>query len=196
MNLIATRLRPRAADEIPSEPGICIDGGFIAEVGEPVRERVALGVRLAEFPDVHFSIEATKKNVLVESDALAPRLDEAEREAKRLGQGDWYARIKVFRKGARFIENWSGFEVLARKPAQASERESHDFAFLSHGEPKNPLLPVLDVMLHSGVRGNQKGGVKPSITDEEAVVLWDKLTNSIRVRPTVGRAPAALGKSA
>lgn len=185
INLVATHLRARAPDEIPREPGICIDGGFVADVGESLRERFTLGVRLKEFPDVQLSIAATKKDKLVESDALEPRLEEAERDANSLGYGDWYARIKVFRTGPRIIEKWSGFEVLARKPAQETERESHEFAFLSQGEPKNPLLPVLDVMLNTGVKDNVNGMVRPSITDEEAVALWDKLTSSIRVRPTV-----------
>jgi hypothetical protein len=132
----------------------------------------------------------TKKDVLVASDAIEPRLAQAEEEAKRSGAGGWFSRIKVFRRGPRQVGQWTGFEVLVRKPAQEREGESHEFAFLSQGEPKDPLLPVLDVQLNTGVEGNQIGAKRPSVTDEEAIAIWDRLIGTIRVRPT-GDANAA-----
>jgi len=41
----------------------------------------------------------------------------------------------------------------------------------------------LDLSLHTGVKGNTTGGTRPSITDDEAVLLWDRLTTSVRPRP-------------
>jgi len=61
LNLISTKIRPRAEDELPDEPGICLDGAFISEPSAPIYEAVALGVRLHQFPDVHFSLELVKK---------------------------------------------------------------------------------------------------------------------------------------
>ncbi|GJJ05316.1 hypothetical protein RugamoR64_58540 [Duganella rhizosphaerae] len=183
LNSVARLLRSRAELEIPSEPGLCVDGGFIRDSEELTHENFRLGIRLVEHPDVHFSIAAIKKDFLVESDAIEPRLRQAEDDAKRAGNGDWYSRIKILRRGQRKIGNWSGFEILARKPAQVTEEESHEFVFLSQGEPKNAYLPVLDVKLHTGVENNKAGRVKPSITDEEAMMLWDRVTKSIRVRP-------------
>ena len=123
---------------------------------------------------------------LVESNALEPRLKQAEKDARAAGAGDWYSRVKFFRRGDREINGWHGFEVLARKPAQAGGSGNHQFAFLSLGELKNPLKPELDVQLDTGVHGNDTAATPPSLTDEEAVALWDKLTSSIRVRPTGG----------
>ena len=187
LNTIARNLRARADDEVPTEPGVCIDGGFIAEAAQPTHERIAIGIRLKEFPDVHFSIDANKnQEQLVESNALEPRLKQAEKDARAAGAGDWYSRVKFFRRGDREINGWHGFEVLARKPAQAGGSGNHQFAFLSLGELKNPLKPELDVQLDTGVHGNDTAATPPSLTDEEAVALWDKLTSSIRVRPTGG----------
>jgi hypothetical protein len=183
LNAVAVRLRARADSEIPTEEGVCIDGGFIRDPKPSWEEALKLGVRLKQLPDVHFSLSVTKKDVLVESDALEPRIRQAEELAARGGQGRWYSRIKTLRRGARAIGKWQGYELLARKPVQPEEGEGHEFAFLSQGEPGNPYLPVLDLDMHTGVGGNQIGKVKPSLTDEEAVALWDKLTNSIRVRP-------------
>ncbi|WP_371850727.1 T6SS immunity protein Tli4 family protein [Pseudoduganella violaceinigra] len=50
-------------------------------------------------------------------------------------------------------------------------------------EPNNPMLPAFDIALDTGVKGNRTSGSIPSITDEEAVYLWDRLTASIRPRP-------------
>jgi hypothetical protein len=178
LNTVASRLRLRADNEVPSEPGACIEGGFVAL--QPEFERASVGVRLREFPDVHFSVEVIKnQGYLVESSALEPRLKRAEQDG-----GRWYSRIKFFRRGARELSHWKGFEVLARKPAQEGSTESHQFAFVSLGALHDPLQPKLDVQLDTGVRDDKTASVKPSLTDEEAVALWDKLTSSIRVRPT------------
>lgn len=177
-NLVASRLRLRAADEVPSEIGTCIEGGFIAL--QPEFERSSIGVRLHEFPDIHFSIRVTKnQDYLVESSALESRLD----RAAEVG-GTWYSRIKFFRRGPRELGNWKGFEALTRKPAHGSNTDSHQFAFVSLGALHDPLQPSLDVQLDTGVKDDQTASVKPSITDEEAIALWDKLIGSIRVRPT------------
>jgi hypothetical protein len=186
LNLIAPLLVPRADDQLPQGPGVCFDGAFLQEPAEPIYEYVTLGVRLNEFKDVHFSIEMTKKDQLVESDALEPRIRRAEVEARKSGAGNWYDRVKVFRRGVRNVGSWAGYEYLAWKPAIGEENDSHVFAFVSQGTPSNPMLPVLDVGLDTGVKDNATSGAKPSITNEEALYLWDKLTNSIRPRPIQG----------
>lgn len=177
LNNVAQNLRSRSADEVPAEPGTCIDGGFLT--WQPVFEQVAVGIRLKEFPDVHFSIEALKnRDHLREQTDLESRLQGAEKDG-----GNWYSRVKFFRRGPRQIGDWKGSEALALKPAQEEMKASHEFRFISLGAPNEPLQPQLDVQLDTGADGHQMGQVKPSLTDEEAVALWDKLTSSIRVRP-------------
>jgi hypothetical protein len=175
----------RGESEIPSTHGVCIYRGFIGDIGRFMTERATVGIRLRKFPDVHFSVEVTSKDELVESDALEPRVLAAEMEAKRLGASEWYSKVKFIRRGKRSIGKWDGFEVLARKPKQKVELSSHEFAFVSQGEPKNLFLPVLDLALHTGVRGNEQGSVPPGLSDDEALDIWDRLTNSIRVRPNI-----------
>jgi hypothetical protein len=192
LNTVASHLRLRQENEAPAEPGACIDGGFVG--WQPEFEVIALGVRLKEFPDVHFSIDATKKDIVIESDALEPRLKQAEQDAHNRGLGGLYSRIKTFRRGARHLENWDGFEVLARKPAHEGETDAHEFLFLSQGVPKDPLRPVLDVRLNTGVENDTTAATKPSLTDEEAIALWDKLIGSIRVRP-IGQGKHSAGES-
>lgn len=98
--------------------------------GVPEYERVTLGIRLKELEDVHLPVDMNLKSELVESDALEPKLMSAEAEAKLLGHGDWYARIKTARWGAPQIANWDGYEVVTKKPAQAKADADHTHALL------------------------------------------------------------------
>jgi hypothetical protein len=180
---IVNRVVHRADGDIPETPGVCIDGALIADSNDSRPERVTVGLRLKQFKDVHFSIAMTTKDQIVESDGLEQRYKSAEREAKSRGATAWFVSNRMLRKGTHSFGKWNGYEILARKSPQKNEGESHEFAFTSHGEPDNPMLPVLELEMHSGVSGNLRGAVKPSITDTEAVYLWDKVFGSLRPRP-------------
>jgi hypothetical protein len=181
LNKVAGNLRQRAAEEVPVESGTCIDGGFVS--WQPEFEKVTVGIRLKEFPDVHLSIEVLKnQNHVPELSDLETRLKAAEKDG-----GNWYSRVTFFRRGPRRIGDWEGLEALALKPAQENTSESHEFHFISLGAPNAPLQPELNIQLDTGASGFHKGAVKPSISDEEAVALWDKLTGAIRVRSVGGK---------
>ncbi len=180
-NIVARNLRLRGVDEIPAEPGTCIDGGFLPLPLE--YERVTIGVRLKEFPDVHLSVEVhTKQDRLSESDRLELLLERGKERAQRAGHAEAYARIKNFRRGPRQLGPWKGFEVVARKPAYKGDTDSHEFRFQSLGAVRDPLQPELDIRLNTGVKDNRVARLRPSLTDEEAIALWDTLIGSIRVR--------------
>lgn len=188
-NDVASHLRLRTDDEIPAEPGTCIAGGFLPMALE--YERVTFGIRLKEFPDVHLSIEVHKnRDKLEESAGLERTLKEGEELAKAQGHGDAYARMTTFRRAPRQLGPWKGFEMVARKPAYNGDSEAHEFHFHSLGALHDPLQPQIDVRLDSGVKSNKTARTKPSVTDEEAVALWDKLIDTIRVRQTVGVKPS------
>ena len=188
-NNVAIHLRLRADDEIPAEPGTCIAGGFLPMALD--YERVTVGVRLKEFPDVHLSVEVHKnQDRLDEGGRLELMLKDGEESAKQQGKGDAYARIKSFRRGARHLGMWKGYEMVARKPAYMDDTDAHEFRFQSLGAAHDPLQPRLDLRLDSGVKKNRTARTKPSLTDEEAVALWDKLIGTIRVRQTGDAKPS------
>lgn len=183
LNSTARRMQSLHADHVPTNPGFCIDGALIKDGMESNVEKIQLGIRMNEFPDVHFSIEMTRKNFKVESDAIEPRLEEARRQAFAMGWGAWYSRIKTLRKGNRTLGPWKGFEVLVHIPSRKEIGESHDFNFVALGVPKNPQVPTVDMKLDTGVSDNRPGAIKPSVTDQEALYIWDRIIQSIRLRP-------------
>lgn len=180
---IARRLRIRSESDIPVEPGICLEGGFVNL--NPTYENISMGVRLAELPDVHLSISTLKNGDEADEYAkLEFRLKGAERNAIQAGKGELYKRIQFLRRAPRQMGDWIGEEALARMPAEKGGFASHQFLFYAMGAANDILLPVADVQLDTGVSGNATKARPPSVTDDEAIAIWDRLTGSIRARPT------------
>lgn len=180
-NRVASHLESRSDDEIPAAPGTCIEGGFVQTTLE--REWVRIGIRLKEFPDVHLSVEA-HKNLDHLREGSGPKLlrEQAREMAEADGLGAVFARTKILRERERQLGTWNGEEQALRTPAYKDDLEAHDFRYHSMGAVHDPLQPELIIQFDSGVKDDSKAKVKPSITDEEALALWDKLITSIRVR--------------
>lgn len=179
--LISSLLRSRRENEVPDEEGICIDGAFTPL--NATYENIEMGVRLKEFPDVHLSISLTRRGNYAEpQEMFLKRHAEALAEGREAGLGDWLDRIKYLRKTQRQVSGWDGDEVLIKFPAWKEAKEGHQFAFWSTGKPNDPFHPHVDIKLDTGVKENAARSVPASLTDEEAVALWDRLLNSIRVR--------------
>jgi hypothetical protein len=90
-----------------------------------------------------------------------------------------------FRRGPRQIHDWvNGFEGLSRSPEQPEVHSVHDFAIAFRGVAGDYVKPFADIRMQTGVSDNAIGAVKASLTDEEAIAVWDRITSTIRVRPT------------
>ena len=187
LNDMAHRLRPRAETEVPTEPGACIENAFLAEAPdtkpEDVNEHIRVGFQLKEFPDVHLSIYVAPSTEMRWS--LEHQLQISEERARKAGRPEPFRMLTVFRRAKREINEWkTGFEYLTRTPNDDKSHAHHDFWMKFTGTPSNPLQPYADIDFKTGVGENSAGAVKPSLSDEEAIALWDKLTGSIRIRPT------------
>jgi hypothetical protein len=194
INRVASHLRSRANDEIPAEPGTCIEGGFFPL--EQKYERVTIGIRIKEFPDVHISIDAHKNLERLRQDNSPKLLREQAKEiAEADGLGAVFARTKVLRQQARQLENWNGEELALRTAAYKNEKSVHHFRFHSVGAVHDPLRPELDIRFDTGVKDNSKASMDPSLTDEEALMLWDKLITTIRVRQPSDATPTKTASS-
>jgi hypothetical protein len=181
INRVASNLRPRLEDEVPAEPGACIEAAFIPSQHE--YERVTIGIRLKEFPDVHLSVDVHKNlNYIPVGNSPILLREQAKEEAVADGFGPVFARTKIFRQHERQLGIWKGEELALRAPPFKNNTDAHEFRYYSGGAVNDPLQPELDIRLDSGVEDDTKAKVKPSITDEEALALWDKIITTIRVR--------------
>lgn len=189
INDIARRLRPRAEHEIPSEPGQCIENAFLMdrpdEDKQEVRDFLNVGFRLKDPADVHLSIsiEAATDNEQGKP-GLEKLLNDSEAEARKEGNYNLYGVLTSFRRAKREIHDWKdGFEFLTKTPDEEGSHAHHDFWMIFRGQVDKLYHPYVEVKMYSGVSDNQSGSIKPSITDAEAIALWDALTSTIRVRP-------------
>jgi hypothetical protein len=187
---IARRLTRLPENEIPTEPGNCIEYAFLpddpaADKAHP-GELIRVGFRLKEFPDTHLSIFVGPSNPHYEdSDSLKWQLEQLEKRLKAEDPNHPQLKTRYLRRGDRQIHDWvSGFEALSHTPDQSEAQPIHDFGMDFRGVPSDPYKPYADIRMQTGVADNVAGATKASLTDEEAVAVWDRITSTIRVRPT------------
>ena len=181
MNDLATQLRLRADKEIPAGQGLCVDGGFVDI--QPEYETTTFGLRFKEMPDVRFSIRMQKNHdYLQESSSPSVLRKRAKERASVMQIATFFAGITMLREGRRQLDGWEGEEILTRRPEYKDDTDAHEFRFFSVGQRHNALHPQLDIRMDTGVRENARASVRPSLTDEAALALWDKLLPTIRAR--------------
>ena len=187
---IARRLRQRPESEIPTEPGNCVEHFFLADKQNPAQddlmEHIRIGFRLKEFPDAHFSIYVAPSNPHnPEGDSLKTQWKRIKEDPATPEEKAALAKIEFFRESPRQIHDWkTGYEVLVRNPDEEHVHSYHDFQAKFTGVPRDPFRPYADIQFQTGVGDNAAGSTKASLTDEEAIAVWDKITSTIRVRPT------------
>jgi len=192
---IARHLRRLAENEIPTEPGNCIEYAFLPDdpaiVKENQGELIRVGFRLKEFPDTHLSIFVRPSNPHNdESNSLKWQLEQLEKRLKAEDPNHPRLKTRYLRRGDRQMHDWvGGFEALSHTPDQPEAHPIHDFGMDFKGVPSDLYKPYLDIRMQTGVFDNVAGATKATLTDEEAVAVWDRITSTIRVRPT-STAPA------
>jgi hypothetical protein len=187
---IARRLRQRAENETPTKPGNCIENFFLPDSPDDEKnhpgELISIGFRLKEFPDAHFSIRTHPSNPHdPESTSLKRQWQRVIEDPATPEEKKALAKIKYFRESPREIHDWkTGYELLLRNPDEEGVHSYHDFEVRFTGVPHDPYKPYIDIQFQTGVANNTAGATKASLTDEEAIAVWDKITSTIRVRPT------------
>ena len=156
------------------------------------QEMADAGLYFPSFPDVTFSITSNKDAYgdypLAEYDAkvrgelsLLARIQQAKKQ-----QGKNYPARTLLREGKRDVQHWHGEESLIRRTDGV-----HDFEWTLVGTPRDIAYPaVLEASMYTKVAHNMVGAAEASsLTDEEAIALWDKLLAGLKFRVKVPGAP-------
>lgn len=181
---LVTQFRSREENEIPTEAGFCFDGGFITEpITVAQKERTTMFIGLNGHPDVSIMLDMTAgiitPKTLLQRDAAASIGDENR------------SRFHTFRRGARPWNGEAGEEVLERVH-EFNGNYGHSFMWeLIHNKTDNVFTPLMSLEMTTG-NGRPGTTVDASLTDAEALVLWDKMLSSLRVRPIVAAKPVAV----
>ncbi|MBB5381661.1 T6SS immunity protein Tli4 family protein [Janthinobacterium sp. K2Li3] len=189
---IANNLRLRDPQEVPIEPGLCFEHGFMKENLYRDQEIDNAGLYLPSMPDVTFSISSNKDAY---GDYPPARFETEMREElsllKRIQgakdiQGSSYPKRTLLREGKRDVQHWHGEESLIRRTDGV-----HDFEWVLVGTPRDIANPsALEVKMYTKVEHNTVGAAQAaSLSDDEAVALWDKLLSGLKFRVKVPGAP-------
>ena len=182
---VATHLRPRDPSDIPTDPGVCLDVGFIADDSGKFQEIFGVGLRFAEWPDVSFSVSSNKD--ADQGESFEARRAEAKRAALLVAPlATLFNQVKTLREGKLKVQQGQGSEALFRRPMSKDDDNGqgvwHEFLFEYAGKQYDHHNPSWDASLITGVANNNAGSTAASLTDDEALALWDRLMASVRLR--------------
>ncbi len=179
-------LRFRDNADIPGDPGVCIDHGFIADSSGVHQEILRAGIALPSLPDVSFSVDSNK---LASVDGANGEGLLASIAAQRADLGKLYPKLTTLREGNRIVGVWQGEESLVRRADG-----THDFEWEAVGKERTTLHPSsISAKMYTKVAANRIGAAdEASLSDDEAVALWDRLLGGLRFR--VNAPPTQTGR--
>lgn len=181
ISYVAARLRARDPQDVPNEPGVCLEVGFIADDTGRFQEIFGIGLRFPDLPDVSFSVSSNKN--AQQGDSFEDRRAEAKRAAFLVApMATLFNKVKTLREGKLKVQQGEGSEALFRRPLEEGGGAWHEFQFEYAGKRFDHRNPSWDATLFTGVAHNQAGSKPSSLTDEEAMALWDRLMSSVRLR--------------
>ncbi|WP_454763103.1 T6SS immunity protein Tli4 family protein [Cupriavidus campinensis] len=184
---LVSGLRARDNTEIPTDPGVCIDHGFIADSSGTFQEIFQAGIALPSLPDVSFSVDANKTASVTDGNGEGLL---AGISAQRRLLGALYPELATLREGKRNVGVWKGEESLVRR-----KDGTHEFEWEAVGKERSTLHPAwINAKMFSKVAADRIGAAdKASLTDDEAIALWDKLLDGVRFR--VNAPPTQTGEA-
>jgi len=181
---LAHSLRSREPNEIPTEPGFCLDRAYIA--GSNFQsERFDIGVTFPNHPGAHFEFTSSTG---AEENRLLDRVSGFLAGAARMVAG-----IETLRKRER------GGPVPADEYLVAGTDKGqriYTFAWEAQGKDDSITEPNISAalgVLERSPDSNGKPPAPPFKSDKEALELWDTIIGSIRLRPV---SPASRGGNA
>lgn len=177
------RAHGRKDFEMPTEPGFCFDGGFLA--GKPGGEEEIRAVfDFKKMPDVQLQFASNsaieEKTTLLERPGLSELVSRGNGSVLRKGA------IKI--PGALQAEEW----LLAGDMDQAGGKTIKGHYFTMEGNSKigKPQNPFFEFVMENGGRldstFDDKGNyiVTPaSLSEAQALALWNAVSKTIRMRP-------------
>ena len=172
---LLTNFRGRADDEIPTEPGLCLPRGYIRGKARE-EERTKSRFRLASHEDLGFTI-LTDSSV-VERDSLLQRHRQIEQALSQVEGG------RTVRKGKVALTGVDAEEWLLEGPRPTTEVHGHLFALEGNALADDVLTPFVRLEMDTA---NPLPDYRPlgraSLTDAEALAVWDAISRTLRPRP-------------
>lgn len=176
MRLTLAGLRKRATHDIPTDPGYCFEGGFIANP-EWENEEAGIDIDIAGHPDAFVSVWFYPLAMSKHDRPLLERMHSGLQTLGRLTTA-----VRVLRKGDRQIGPYRGQEFLVTVPNSGGGR-SHSFIWETEGQGTLDT-PAIKIELTTGHHDQDSNAQQTTLNDTQALQLWDAVLTSFRLRPT------------
>jgi Tle cognate immunity protein 4 C-terminal domain/Tle cognate immunity protein 4 N-terminal domain len=172
------KVQGRADDAIPTEPGVCFQGGFLPRKAAS-GEKVSVLLALKDRTDVSFMLETNTDLRELPKDTLLNRLPEIRSEIK-----DSNTNGHIIRSGAVEVGGIKAEEALM-SATTAARIPGHIFTLQANTATSGAMTPYLVLDMKNGSFNSFTGNVIPkaSLTEGEAISLWDIVSRTLRPRP-------------
>ena len=171
---ILSHLQSRKRDEIPDEEGFCFDRGMLnGNLGTELHEFTVAFVGMEDHPDLAIALSSIA--------GTNPGKTFLQRDAENSVKLENRWRFQVLREGRRDLNSIPGEEMLehVREP---NGSKLQGFMWESLTSATDVYLPSLSLELNTG-HGRPGEPIDSSLSDAEALALWDKISSSLRRRP-------------
>lgn len=164
------RIAGRQESEIPDSPGFCLPELFIKDGKNHPNEEVSAIYTSSKYPAMKFDFDSD--NYSASEDSLLERSSMMERNIKR-AEGFTIAHGRRDLNGL-YAEQWLAEGLLSDTYGEKALR----FAININEKTASPLTPMLSLtFLQQRLEGEGR------LTQVEAVTIWKKITETIRIRP-------------
>ena len=164
-------IRPVKPDEIPTDYGFCFDQSILVDQPRTLVENVITKAIWMDRPDVHFSFTTITNGKTTDPPLL-----------ERLKKGNHYSGTRILRSGRRNMASGEMGEEHLERIKESNGTVGHLFVWETQGltnyQCEHPQIR-LDMTTGNGRHGPENS----SLSDEDALRLWDTMVSSIRLRP-------------
>jgi hypothetical protein len=172
LSQILASIRPLQPDEIPTEYGFCFKDSIL--VDQPIAEGLETIIATAHWrdrPDVLFHFSTLPNNQTTDPPLLT-----------RVHRPSLLAGIRVLRSGQRNLASGEPGEEHLERIKEGNGAVGHLFIWEAQGLPKFQYEhPQIRLEMTTG--NGPQGPEHASLSDADALKVWDAVVGSIRLRP-------------
>jgi hypothetical protein len=128
--------------------------------------------------DITLNIQTDVRDVDNADEPLIKKIEEGKKEG-----GNATASVKILRQGDRKLDESPGQEVLLKGPMDSGQ-VGHGFLWEAIGLPNDNYHPQIHIDVSTANTYGQKNGPPASLSDDEAITLWEHMLHSFKLRPT------------
>ena len=180
---IVKRFEAQQDNEIPSAAGFCVERGLVHEPIAPSdNESITLFAAVKGHPDIAIRLDTMVNTERLQEPLLA-------RDAKNRVKLEHPSNFKSLQKRARSVNGIEGEELLD-KVREQNGTNAHMFTWASMGKLNDVLAPKITLELQTG-KGRPGEPVDASLSDSAVLELWERVSSSVRLRPSAPAKKAA-----